>query len=378
MLPFDWTIHTNVYFGKDKLNKLSDLIQQYNNILLVYGKSSAKRNGLYDSIIEILKKGKKNVYELDGVESNPQLSLVCKGIELCKENKVEFVLAVGGGSVIDTAKAVAIGAQTQQDVWEMFLDISIEINSALPIGVVLTNFGSGSEVSDSAVITNDKTGIKRYAMSSCIVPSFAILDPAYPKTMSKKQVGCALIDAFSHSFERYFVDEAEQSFLDGVLIALMKEAVRLAQSYLSSNGDQGTIEQMMWLSSISHMGLTETGRAGDWGCHDLAHEIGQAFNLPHGEAIAIMIKAWLKYNLRTAKTPRLERLINELATGQEEFFEKFEELCSSFEVKTNIKLDDNTIMDLTRKTLYNREVAGGAYCPLTEKKIIEIYKEVVE
>lgn len=376
MDSFERLSHTGIYFGKGKIKELPSVLADEDDILIVYGKQTIKNNGIYDFIVCNLISMKKRYYELSGVVSNPRVSLVYKGIKLCKAKKIKLILAVGGGSVIDTAKAIAIGACCENDIWQMFGENSTNIETALPIGVVLTNFGSGSEVSNSSVLSNDKEELKRYIISDHIIPKFAILDSNMLKTMTKKQVGCALVDAFSHSFERYFVIEDEESFLDGVLVALMKGVVTLAKEYLNNSDKSKILDQMMWISTVSHIGITETGRCGDWGTHDLAHELGQKYNLPHGEAVAIAMLAWIKYNVNERRNKRVVGLTKLFAITAEAFCLEFSNLCKEFGVRVSLSKDEmneKIAEELARKVVQNRSVAGGKFLPLTKEVAQKIF-----
>ena len=376
MENFEILSHTKIYFGKGKAKELPTVLAEEDDILIVYGSHTIKCNGLYHFIVCNLKSMQKSFYELGNVVSNPRISLVYEGIKICKTKKIKFILAVGGGSVIDTAKAIAVGACCETDVWQMFRENSSSINAALPIGVILTNFGSGSEVSNSAVLSNDEEQLKRYIMSDYIVPKFAILDSDMLKTMTKRQIGCAFVDAFSHSFERYFVIENERSFLDGVLIALMNGIVDLAQEYLVNPNESNIFDQMMWISAVSHIGITETGRSGDWGTHDLAHEVGQKFNLPHGEAVAIAMLAWIKYNVKERSNERAVEFIKNFATSIDSFCLEFSNLCAKFGVRVSLsryEMDEKIAEELARNVVYNRGVAGGKFLPLTEEVAQKIF-----
>ncbi len=381
MTGFDRLTHTAIYFGKGKIKEFPSIIAEKNDILFVYGNQTIKRNGLYQYIKESLDKSNKRYYELGGVVSNPSISLVYEGIKICQEKKIKFILAVGGGSVIDTAKAISVGACYNGDVWELFNDSQMKIEKALPIGVILTNFGSGSEVSDSAVLSNDETKLKRYIMSEHLVPKFAIMDSSMLETMSKKQIGCAFIDTFSHSFERYFVTEDEKSFLDGVLVSLMKETIALAKEYLNTPCKSELFDQMMWISAVSHMGITETGRCGDWGTHDLAHELGQEYNMPHGEAVAISLRAWLKYNLRKKDSKRVRAFFDELGDKDGVILTDISFICKEFGIRSQMskkELNNKIIEELSKRVMRGRTTAGGAFLPLTEQISKEIYEIMTE
>ncbi|MBN1886417.1 MAG: iron-containing alcohol dehydrogenase [Thermoflexales bacterium] len=297
MIDFEFQNPTRIIFGRGAEEKVGAQVAAYSkNILLHFGGGSIKASGLYDRVTASLKKAGVTWIELGGVKPNPRLSLVHKGVKLCKENKLGLILAVGGGSVIDSAKAIAMGAVIEGDVWNFYLGKG-EPADALPIGTVLTIPAAGSESSTGTVITNEDGWLKRAVNSELIYPRFSILNPELAYTLPKFQVACGVTDIMAHLMERYFTNVDHVEFTDRLIEATMKTLISKAPLVLNNPQDYDAWSELMWAGTIAHNNLLNTGRIGDWASHDIEHEISGIYDVAHGAGLAVVFPAWMKYVL---------------------------------------------------------------------------------
>ncbi|MDR7869464.1 MAG: iron-containing alcohol dehydrogenase [Tissierellaceae bacterium] len=285
---------TKIDFGKDSVSNLSTLIDYHKKVLLHYGGGSIKRSGLYDEVINILKNKDIEVIELSGVEPNPKLSLVRKGIELCKENDITFVLAVGGGSVIDSSKAIAAGAKYHGDVWDLFTG-EADIEKALPVGVVLTIPATGSESSPNSIVTNEDGMLKRGIESDLLRPEFAILNPELTLTLPANQTSAGIIDIISHVLERYFTHTTNVDLTDNLCEGVLRTVIDNAYKINKNPNDYDARAEIMLSGTLAHNGILGLGREEDWGSHRIGHEITALYGTTHGVTLAIVLPAWMKY-----------------------------------------------------------------------------------
>jgi alcohol dehydrogenase YqhD (iron-dependent ADH family) len=294
---FQFQNPTRILFGRGYEEKVGEQVAKYsNNILLHFGGGSIKASGLYDRVTASLKKAGVSWVELGGVKPNPRLSLVHEGVKLCKEHKLGLILAVGGGSVIDSAKAIAMGAVIDGDVWDFYLGKGEPV-AALPIGTVLTIPAAGSEASTGTVITNEEGWLKRAVNSELIYPRFSILNPELAFSLPKFQVACGVTDIMAHLMERYFTNITHVSFTDRLLEATMKTLINLAPKVLENPQDYDAWSELMWAGTVAHNNLLDTGRVGDWASHDIEHEISGIYDIAHGAGLAVVFPAWMKHVL---------------------------------------------------------------------------------
>ena len=297
MLNFEYHVPTRIIFGKDTHKNAGSIIKEYgfSRILLHYGKGSVKSTGLYDEIVSSLNENGIQFVELGGAEPNPKLSFVREGVKLAKENKSELVLAVGGGSVIDSAKLIAHGAVVDFDPWE-FNARTKNPKGALPIATVLTLSASGSEMSASCVITNDETGLKRGFGSPYNRPLFSICNPCLTYTVNQYQTACGIVDILMHTLERYFTVSEPFNTTDNMAFAVIKSVLASGKKALENPTDYDARANLMWAGSLSHNGLTHCGTEFFMGCHQLEHELSGMFDsVAHGAGLAIVYPAWAKY-----------------------------------------------------------------------------------
>ena len=296
MLNFEFYNQAKIIFGKGTEESVGERSANFGkNILLHYGGGSIKKNGIYDKVIKSLKEQNLNIFELGDVKPNPRLSLVRKGIQMCKDNNIDFILAVGGGSVIDSAKAIAIGAKYDGDVWDFFVKGTIA-KEAIPLGVVLTIPAAGSESSTSTVITNDEdNNYKRGMQSLEYIPKFAILNPEFCYTLPKYQIACGCCDILAHLMERYFTEVENVELSDRLIEGAVKTIINNGTIAYNDNTNYDAWAEIMWTGTIAHNNLLNMGRTGDWASHQIAHELSGIYDLTHGAALSIVMPAWMKY-----------------------------------------------------------------------------------
>lgn len=285
---------TKVYFGKDKENEIGNIIKayQFNSVLLVYGMNSIKKTGLYDKVVKSLCDNGIKFLELSGIEPNPKLSKVKEGIKLIKEEPVDLVLAVGGGSVIDTAKAIACGFFLDQDPWCLNAHL-VTPKNALPVGAILTISAAGSELSNSCVISNDETKVKSGFNSDLIRPLFTVLNPELTFTVSKYQTACGIVDILMHTLERFLNDIPCQYFTDEVAIGIMKTVIECGRIAYNDPLNYDARASLMLASSYSHNGLTGLGGNFYFTVHKLEHEISGTFDeVAHAAGLAVLYSGW--------------------------------------------------------------------------------------
>jgi alcohol dehydrogenase len=297
MENFEFQNPTKIIFGRNTEEKVGQEVANYSKkILLHYGGGSIKRTGLYDRITKSLKDAGVEFVELAGVKPNPRLSLVQEGVKLCEENDLGLILAVGGGSVIDSSKGIAMGAAMDGDVWDIYLG-KRPLMDALPVATVLTIPAAGSESSTASVVTNEDGWLKRGFNSELIYPRFSILNPELAFTLPTYQIACGATDIMSHLMERYFTNVKNVSFTDRLLEGTMKTIIRQAPLVLENPQDYDAWAELMWAGTVAHNNLLNTGRIGDWGSHDIEHELSGIYDVAHGAGLAVVFPAWMKYVL---------------------------------------------------------------------------------
>ena len=295
MENFIFKNETKIIFGRGTENDIGKEILRYGKkVLFHYGGGSIKKSGLYEKIMKSLQESKISVFELGGVKPNPVVSLVRQGIKICRENDIDFILAVGGGSVIDSSKAISMGVNYKGDIWDFF-EGGAKLESVLPMGVILTIPAAGSESSVVTVITNEDGLIKRGFHSSMLLPKFAILNPELTFTLPVFQIACGAADILAHTFERYFTQSKNVDLTDRLCEGLMKSVIRNSKIALSSQGNYDAMAELMWASTVAHNGILGTGRVEDWASHKFGHELSALYGITHGVSLAVMFPAWMKY-----------------------------------------------------------------------------------
>ena len=295
MNDFDFYSPTYFVFGRGREAEAGTYVKKFggSRVLVLYGGQSAKKSGLLDRVLASLNGAGLHTVELGGVKPNPRSGLVYEGIDLCRKEGIDFLLAVGGGSVIDTAKAIAIGVPYEGDFWDFFSGKVPE--KALPVGTVLTIAASGSEGSPDSIITNEKTLDKNSAEADCLRPCFSILDPALTESLPPYQTACGVTDIMAHAFERYFTNtedvEVTDRLLEGVLLTMLHEGPRV----MADPHDYGARANIMWAGMVCHNDMMGVGRKQDWNSHHLEHVLSALYDCAHGAGLAVIMPAWMRY-----------------------------------------------------------------------------------
>ncbi|NLM12369.1 MAG: iron-containing alcohol dehydrogenase [Epulopiscium sp.] len=377
---------TKIIFGKGMENHVGEEVSQYSKkILLHYGGGSIKKTGLYDRVVSSLKAAGVEYIELPGVKPNPRLSLVREGIQICRENNIDFILAVGGGSVIDSAKAIALGTVYDGDVWDFYTEKAIP-KAALPIGTILTIPAAGSESSTGSVITNEEGWYKRAINSTLIYPKFSILNPELAFTLPKYQVACGAADILAHLMERYFTNTESVELIDRLIESTMKTVIKYVPMVLEDPTNYEAWAQVMWAGTVAHNNLLSTGRVGDWGSHDIEHEISGIYDVAHGAGLAVVFPAWMKYVYKH-DTNRFTQFAVRVWNVEQDFFdpektvlkgiEKLEEFFKSIGLPTRLEglgITDDRLEEMADKGTDSDTKTLGNFIKLHKKDVYNILK----
>ncbi len=297
MENFEFLSPTRIIFGRGVEERVGEETKKYaGKVLLHYGGGSIKRSGLYDKIVASLKGAGVDFIELSGVQPNPRLSLVQEGIKVCREQKIGFILAVGGGSVIDSAKAIGVGVEYSGDVWDFYANKAIP-EKALPTGAVLTIPAAGSEASKSSVITNENGWLKWGLNVELNRPRFAVMNPELTFTLPPYQTACGAVDIMAHVMERYFTDVKHVDLTDRLCEATLKTMIVNTPIAIAQPDNYDARAEMMWAGTLAHNDLLSTGRLGDWAPHMIEQELSAIYDVAHGAGLAVIFPAWMKYML---------------------------------------------------------------------------------
>ena len=298
MNSFVYNIPTKVYFGENQLGNLGKELRKFGSrVLLTYGGGSIKRIGLYDKVVAELQKAEMEVFELSGIEPNPRIESVRKGVAICKEQKIDVLLAVGGGSTIDATKFMAAGACVDHDPWEFFGAGAKPIHTALPIVTILTLSATGSEMDTGGVITNFETGDKLGRLAPALLPKVSFLDPSLTYSVSKFQTAAGSADIMSHILEVYFNTQEDLFMLDCMMEGLLKTVVKYAPIAVAQPDNYEARANLMWASSWAINGFLNGGKRKEWSCHPMEHELSALYDITHGLGLAILTPRWMEYCL---------------------------------------------------------------------------------
>ncbi len=298
MRDFNYYAPTEVAFGKDSEEQVAQLVKKYGGkkVLVHFGGKSAIKSGLLDKVCKLLQEGGIEYVTLGGVVPNPRLSLVHKGIELCRQEGVDFILAVGGGSVIDSGKAIAMGVVTDEEVWNFYLGKS-HPSACLPVAAVLTIPAAGSEMSEATVITNEDGDVKLGYSNNILRPKFAIMNPCRTFTLPPYQTAAGVTDMMMHTMERYFTKDDDMDLTTELAEAVLRRMKTAVFAVLKNPEDYRNRAQIMWGGSVAHWGLTGCGVEEDWATHQLEHELSGMFDVTHGAGLAAIWPSWARYTL---------------------------------------------------------------------------------
>ena len=295
MLNFDFYAPARILFVKGEESRIGELLKpRAKKVLLHYGGGSVKRSGLLARVTDSLVKSGISFVELSGVLPNPRLSLVHEGIALCRKEQVDLILAVGGGSVIDSAKAIAVGVYYDGDVWDLY-ETFLQVDRALPVATILTIPAAGSESSEHTVITNEEKGLKRGYGNPLLRPVLSIMNPELFFTLPKAQLGYGVADMMSHVFERYFTNTTHTDLTDGLCEVTLKTLMKNAPIALGDMHNYEAWCELGFGGTVAHNGLVGMGREQDWACHDMEHMLSAVYDIPHGAGLAVLTPAWMQY-----------------------------------------------------------------------------------
>ena len=298
MNGFVYDIPTKVYFGENQLGNLGSELRRFGKrVLLTYGGGSIKRSGLYDRVMEELHKADMEVFELSGIEPNPRIESVREGVAICKEQAIDVLLAVGGGSTIDATKFMAAGACVEHDAWEFFGAGAKPIERALPIVTILTLAATGSEMDTAGVVSNFATGDKLGRLARPLLPQVSFLDPTLTYTVSRFQTAAGAADIMSHIMETYFSTDPDLYMLDCFMEGLLKTVVKYAPIAVREPENYEARANLMWTSSWAINGFIIGGKRRAWSCHPMEHELSAVYDITHGLGLAILTPRWMEYCL---------------------------------------------------------------------------------
>lgn len=298
MQDFEFQVPTRILFGRETELQAGEQIKKSggSRVLVVYGGGSAERSGLLSRVERSLTQAGLYYKLLGGVQPNPRVSLVRRGVELAREEEIDFLLAVGGGSVIDSAKAIADSTAMGVDVWKLWMK-EVELTASLPVGVVLTIPAAGSETSDSAVLTHDEEKKKRGLSSPFHRPKFAIMNPELVATLPAYQMACGVVDIMMHTMDRYFNPVSTNRLTDELAESVLRTVIRCGRQATEDRADYENVSELMWAGSLSHNGLTGLGGRKDFAPHQLGHELSAAFDAAHGATLSAIWPSWARYCL---------------------------------------------------------------------------------
>ena len=389
MENFNYYAPTNVVFGRDTEQQVGQLVKEQgcSKVLVHYGSGSVKRTGLLDKIFQSLEEAGVEYVSLGGVVPNPRLSLAYEGIELCKKEQVDFILAVGGGSVIDSAKCIGYGVANGGDVWD-FYERKRTATACLPIGVVLTIAAAGSEMSKSSVITNEDGWLKRGYSSDYARARFAVMNPCLTMTLPKYQTASGCVDIMMHTMERYFTQSEPMELTDRFCEQLLRTVMKNAKILMDDPENYEARAEVMWAGSLSHNGLMGCGTdGGDWASHQLEHELGGMFDVAHGAGLAAVWGSWARYVMDARPDRFAQFAVNVMGVeaeeddhetalrgirAMEEFYRELEMPTSLYEL--GVEPTEEQLNILAEKCSHFRKRTVGCMKKLDRDDMYQIYK----
>ena len=383
MENFIFRAPTHMYFGKGQIKHLHEILKEYGkNVLLAYGGGSIKKNGIYDKVLEVL--SDFNIIEFSGIEPNPRIGTVRRGAEICRQNKIDVILAVGGGSTIDCSKVIGAATFYEGDAWDLVKDSS-KIGKVLPIVTILTISATGSEMNKGAVISNPETNEKLGTSSVNMYPKASILDPEYTYTLPAIQTSAGTADIMSHVIENYF-KKTEGAFLqDKISEGILKTCIKYCPIALKEPKNYEARSNLMWASSLALNGLCGSGKEGSWSCHPIEHELSAFYDITHGVGLAIITPRWMRYILSDKTVDKFAcYAINvwEFENEEDKFAlakkgidatEKFFKDCGIPMNLGKLGIDDLLLEKMSNAAVAHRNLKN-AYVPLDAKDVYNILK----
>lgn len=390
MQSFQYYIKTDLVFGEESVCRTAELVKKHggSRALVVYGGGSAKRSGLLDRVFALLDEALIPYDSIGGVQPNPRVELAREGVKRAAEFRADLILAVGGGSVIDTAKAIAHGAANPEtDIWEFWKRRAVPTHST-PVGVILTIPASGSETSDSAVLTNEQECEKRGLNTDLNRPAFAILDPKLAMTLPTRQLSCGVTDILMHTLDRYFTPADDNELTDELAEALLRVVIRNGPKVVENENDLHAMSEIMWCGSVSHNGLTGLGAPREFTTHQLGHALSEKFDAIHGETLSAMWGSWARYvwEMKPARFARFARNVwdvddvdaDEAAMlgieATENFFRSLHMPVSLGELKDVGVQSEEGLQELALRCSYQKTRTIGSFRVLGYDEMLEIYR----
>lgn len=384
MQNFTFYNPTKLIFGKGQLEQLKNEVPKYGQkVLVVYGGGSIKRSGLYNQVMDLLNELGAEVHELSGVEPNPRLTTVQKGIDICKEHNVDVLLAVGGGSVIDCTKAIAVGAKYKGNVWDI-ITRKVAADGALPFGTVLTLAATGSEMNSGSVITNWETNEKYGWSSPFTFPQFSILDPVHTFTVPRDQTVYGMVDIMSHVIEQYFHQGTNTLVQDRYCESLLKTVIETAPKLINDLENYELRETILYCGTMALNGILQMGVRGDWATHNIEHAVSAVYDIPHGGGLAILFPNWMKHVLgeNVSRFKQFAVGVFDIQTegksDREVALEGIEALRSFWTlIGAPARLADYNIGDENIELMADKTVIYGPFGnfkKLTKEDVVEIYR----
>lgn len=387
MENFIFQAPTKIYFGKGQIKHLDKELSQYGKrVLLSYGGGSIKKIGLYQQVMDILGENGYEVFELSGIEPNPRIETVKRGVALCREHDIDVILAVGGGSTIDCSKVVAAGTFYEGDTWDIVMDAK-KITNGLPLVTILTLAATGSEMNKGGVISNMALNIKKGTHHAAMMPRASFLDPEYTYSVSAYQTASGVADIMSHTFESYFSSTPSTTIQDAMAEAILRTCIEHGRKAIDEPNNYDARANLMWSSSLALNGLLGSGKANAWSNHPIEHELSAFYDITHGIGLAITTPRWMKHILSDETVDKfatygknvwnidatLDRydIANQAIARTEQFFFETLEIPSTLRA---VGINDQSNFE----RMAEKAVKGGlqyAYVPLNEADVIAILKE---
>ncbi len=386
MENFNFYAPTKMLFGRGKVAELPQEMKPFGSrVLLVYGGGSIKKNGIYDTVVNLLRGEGFELFELGGVTPNPKIEAVRCGVSLAWENHVDMVLAVGGGSTVDCGKAIAAGACHEGDPWELVKDAG-KIQAALPIFTVLTMSATGSEMNETAVISNLEAKEKQGVHSGYLYPRVSVLDPTYLYTLPAGQTAAGVADIMSHIFEGYFKRTEDAYVQDKFAEGILKTCIKWGPVALTEPENYSARANIMWAASMALNGLCGCGKAGKWSCHAMGHQLGAYYDITHGVALAIVTPAWMRYILSEDTVDKfVDYAVNvwgfpretdrfALANMGIDATERFFLDCGLPSRLSELGIGDSDFEAMAKAAVPYANLDTQAYVPLHEEDVVNIYR----
>lgn len=383
MQKFTFYSPTKIFFGKNQIGYLSTQVQKYGQkVLMTYGGGSIKKNGIYEAVMEELE-DEFEVFELGGIEPNPKIESVRQGVEICRREKIDVIVAVGGGSVMDASKAIAAGYYYEADPWDLVTG-KARIRKALPLLTVVTINATGSEMNGNAVISNPKTQEKLGFFSELVYPKASFLDPTYLYSLPTIQTAAGTADTMSHVFENYFKEE-KAPIQDGLAEAILRTVIHYTPIAIQDPNNQEARSNLMWASTMALNNMTEVGKPGPWSCHAMEHELSAFYDITHGVGLAILTPRWME---RVLDEKSLEKFVDygmnvwEIDKDKEPWAIAEESIKKTFEFFKSIGvpmtlgqlgIGEERVKEMA-KCAYAHGSFNKTYRSLTEKDIENIYR----